>query len=191
MPCCVMLCCEECPAGHSSLELHWDDTTSSATQLRHMSKQPHWNCFQQIPTSLRSQPFRYRQGTYCAPYLRYKRHSWKKCCLLWLWRVSQKLNVWGNTLCNILHFLFYKDLHFGELVREFRIVRYYMQQPITERIAVMQFVIGKKLRCELNTLLLLLTFNNFIDNLSRARLWYFIIQFNIFLGSIIQQEIFW
>jgi hypothetical protein len=45
-----------------------------------------------------------------------------------------------------------------------------MQQPITERIAVMQFVIGKKLRCELNTLLLLLTFNNFIDNLSRARL---------------------
>jgi hypothetical protein len=47
------------------------------------------------------------------------------------------------------------------------------------------------LRCELNTLLLLLTFNNFIDNLSRARLWYFIIQFNIFLGPIIQQEIFW
>jgi hypothetical protein len=66
--------------SHRILELRCADTTSSVTQLRHtrMSKQPHRNCFQQIPTSLRSQPFRYRQGPYCAPYLRHKWHPWKK-----------------------------------------------------------------------------------------------------------------
>jgi hypothetical protein len=73
--------------SHRILELQCADP-SSAMQLRHMSKQPHQNYFQQIPTSLRSQPFRYRQGPYCAHYLRYKLHSWERCCLLWLWRVS-------------------------------------------------------------------------------------------------------
>jgi hypothetical protein len=168
--------------SHKVLELQ-----CAVTQLRHISKQPHRNCFQQIPTSLRSQPFRYRQGPYCAPYLRYKWHSWKKCCLLWLWRLSPKLNVWVNTLCNIFHFFLLQRVTLWRARPRisYRSVLYVTTDNRTYRSYAVCY--RKKLRCKLNALLRLLKLNNFINKPSHARLWHFIIQF---LGSIIQKEIF-